>query len=106
MTRMPSCLLPVSVLLLFSTACATAGVVSLTMEETAGVPRKAWPVTSGVPYPSGALRTDAKVALVDEKGAAVPFEKRVLARWRDGSVLCLLLDFQIDLAAGERALRL
>ena len=82
------------------------GTVRLTVTEPSAVDRQRWPVTAGVPFARGELQSD-KAVLTDGTGAVVPCDGRVLARWRDGSVLCLLLDFQTDLSAGEsRSFRL
>ncbi|MBN1441541.1 MAG: hypothetical protein JXA90_02480, partial [Planctomycetes bacterium] len=90
--------------LLFSLAATTAsaGELALTVEEPAGVERARWPVTSGVPLAAGALRDHRASALFDAGGAEVPLQTEPLALWPDGSVRWLLLDFQIDLAAGEK----
>jgi hypothetical protein len=65
------------------------------------------PVTLGVPFPKGTL-TDGKVALRDADGRPVPVQAEPLARWSDGSVRWLLLDFVVDTMAtgcGHWALR-
>ncbi len=71
----------------------------LTVSENAGIAREGGFVTSGVPFPQGALRTNADVRLLDEQGAEVPLQVRTTATWRDGSVKWLLLDFPTDVAA-------
>jgi len=76
--------------------------VKLTVEEPSGVQRTAWPVTSGIPMAQGALEDDKAAALFDTAGGQVPLQTEVLARWPDGSIRWLLLDFQVDLAANER----
>ncbi len=50
------------------------------------------PVTTGIPWPRGALRDPSNLALVNPEGAA-PLQTRVLDRWSDGSVRWLLLDW-------------
>ena len=79
-----------------------AAEVRLTVEEPAGVERQQWPVSSGIPLAQGALRDDQAAALFDAAGREVPLQTETLARWPDGSVRWLLLDFQIDLAAKEK----
>jgi hypothetical protein len=74
----------------------------LTVAEPVGVARQQWPVTSGIPFAEGALRDDRAVALYDAQGRELPLQTETLARWPDGSVRWLLLDFQIDLAAAEK----
>lgn len=86
----------------FPLAATAAAPVRLTVEEPAGAARAAWPVTSGVPFAPGALRTTDALALRTGDGAAVPLQTDVLARWPDGSIRWLLVDFQTPLAARER----
>ncbi|MGI6417238.1 MAG: hypothetical protein ACOX1P_16375 [Thermoguttaceae bacterium] len=83
---------------------ALAGRVQLTVEEPSGVDREQWPVTSGIPLAAGELREARQAALEAADGRAVPLQTEVLARWPDGSIRWLLLDFQVDLAAGEKKL--
>ena len=75
--------------------------VSLTVEPA--VRRKAgvWPVTSGVPFPPGAVPADAAFAL-SVGGRLTPAQFRVLSKWDgyDGSVKWLQVDF---LSSGKRA---
>ncbi len=78
-----------------------AGTVALLVEEPSGVERRAWPVTSGVPLPEGAVAEPSCVRLRSD-GKELPLQTEALSRWPDGSVKWLLLDFQIDLQAGER----
>lgn len=65
----------------------------LEVREPTGIGRPAWPVTSGVPFPQGALASAADAWLVDAGGVLVPAQFEVLARWPDGSVRWLLADF-------------
>ena len=53
-----------------------------------------FPVTSGVPFPRGALSSDAHLRLLDAQDQEVPLQTEVQARWPDGSVKWVLLDFQ------------
>jgi hypothetical protein len=53
------------------------------------------PVTAGIPFPRGALRDPNSLRLSGPSGA-VPLQTEVLARWSDGSVKWLLLDFLAD----------
>jgi hypothetical protein len=50
----------------------------------------------------GVLRDDQAAALFDECGKEIPLQTESLARWPDGSIRWLLLDFQIDLAAKQK----
>ena len=83
-------------------AVAWAGEVRLTVEEPSGVARQQWPVSSGIPLAQGALRDERAAALFDAAGKELPLQSESLARWPDGSIRWLLLDFQIDLAARDK----
>ncbi len=76
--------------------------VPLGVEEPSGVPRRSWPVTSGIPLAQGALFEAENVTLLTEAEQIAPLQTGVLARWPDGSVRWLLLDFQVDLAARQK----
>jgi len=89
------------VLTLIARPAATAS-VKITVEEPTGVGRTAWPVTSGVPLARGLLRDEKCVGLFSADGRQLPLQTEVLARWPDGSVRWLLLDFQVDLAAKDK----
>jgi len=82
-------------------ASAVGGEVELTVTEPVGVVRQGWPVTSGIPLAEGELRRAAEVALYSAAGDEIPLQTEVLSRWRDGTIRWLLLDFQLDLAAGQ-----
>ncbi len=56
--------------------------------------RGAQPVTSGIPFPKGVLGSDSSLRLLDAQGNQVPLQTRTLARWHDGSLKWVLLDFQ------------
>ena len=81
---------------------AFAADLVLSVEEPSGVARPNWPVTSGVPFAAGALRDPKAVELRTVDGAILPLQTDVLARWPDGSVRWLLLDFQTSLAAKQQ----
>lgn len=95
-------LLILVVLLGIGPATIGANEVRLTVAEPSGVPRGQWPVTSGIPLAQGALLDDQAVALFDLSGREILLQTETLARWPDGSVRWLLLDFQVDLAAHEK----
>ncbi len=76
--------------------------VSLTITETAGISRKDFPVTRGVPFPQGAFK-DRVPSQAAVGGKPVPTQARVLGRWPDGSVKWLLADFQADVPAAGKA---
>jgi hypothetical protein len=52
------------------------------------------PVTSGIPFPKGAVGSDQHLRLLDASGQELPLQSRTLGRWNDGSVKWALLDFQ------------
>lgn len=81
---------------------ATAGRVALTALPAEGeaLPGK-WPVTFGVPFPWGALESEAHVRLLDAAGREIPTQVRVAARWsKGGSIRWLHIDALLD---GQRA---
>lgn len=64
---------------------------------------KDWPVSSGVPFPQGALDSVAHLRLVGPDGRERPVQAQSLARWPDGSVKWALLSFRADVPAGANA---
>ena len=88
------------ILLLGTPVCARE--VALTIQEPSGSARRDWPVTSGVPLVQGDLKDAEATALFTDGGREVSLQTEVLSRWPDGSVRWLLLDFQVDLKAGEK----
>lgn len=74
--------------------------VTLRVEELAGFERTIEPVRSGVPFPKGALIDPGQVRLVAGH-SEVPMDAQVLAKWDDGSIKWLLLDFQTSLQPHE-----
>jgi hypothetical protein len=77
--------------------------IRLSLAEPAGVDRQAWPVTQGIPFADGDLERGAPVRVVTDAGEPLPTQAVCLATWRaDGRhVKWLLLDFQVDLPAGQ-----
>ncbi len=57
-----------------------------------GCPKR-HPVRVGVPLPRGALRREESVRLLNAQAHPVPIQTEVLARWPDGSIQWLLVDF-------------
>ncbi|MBI5799729.1 MAG: hypothetical protein HZA92_03245 [Verrucomicrobia bacterium] len=78
--------------------------VAISVTEPSGAARRGWPVTSGIPFAQGVLRDDRNAVLFTSDGQSVPLQTEALARWPDGSVRWLLLDFQVDVAANEKKL--
>jgi len=60
-----------------------------------------WPVTAGVPFANGAIRTDTPVTLSDAEGMPIPVQTQVLGQWRVGprTPKWILLDFQANIAS-------
>ena len=79
--------------------------VPLTIEETAGVPRTAEPVSTGVPLPRGLVEDAGALRLVGPDGNAVPAQFRVLARWWpvSKSIRWVLVRFLADAPYGGKA---
>lgn len=74
------------------------------VEDPAGLARRGWPVSAGVPFPQGALVDISHLRLrsVAKATQAQALQARVLSRWPDGSVRWALIDWRVDLSAGER----
>jgi len=77
--------------------------VRLTVEESGGVDRIAWPVTQGVPFGEGDFPVDTPARVVLEDGKSLPPQTLCLATWSKDRkfVKWLLVDFQIDLKANQ-----
>jgi hypothetical protein len=58
-----------------------------------GVHQAVQPVTVGVPFPAGSLLHPAELSLVDQEDQPAALQSLPLARWADGSIQWLLLDF-------------
>jgi hypothetical protein len=76
--------------------------VPLSIRDNSGYDRVRWPVSMGVPLPPGVVRDTGTLRLTDAQGRTIPGQFHVLSRHsgRDDSLRWVLLDFQIDLAAG------
>lgn len=93
------------VVLLWSRASGAGQIdIPLTIQETAGIERFQYPVTSGVPIPLGALKSTEKLQIMDTHGRFVPAQFSVANRWRkDGSIQWLQFDFSANVPAGGKA---
>ena len=80
-------------LVALATALGRAGELRLTVDWGGASRPRPFPVTGGVPLAKGALK-DPRAARLVAHGRAVPLQTEALARWPDGSVKWLLLDFQ------------
>lgn len=76
------------------TARAGRVLLKVTPPTNSAAQLKNWPVTSGLPFPQGALGSARHVRLLDAHGKTVPLQASVSGRWADGSVKWLLLDFR------------
>jgi len=74
--------------------------IDLTVTNREQRAKTAEPITSGIPFAEGVL-ADAQHLQLLAAGSAIPAQFHAAARWPDGSVRWLHLDFQCDLAAGE-----
>ncbi len=75
--------------------------VPLTVRNPHSFPAESWPIASGIPFPQGELGSADHVRLMTDDGE-VPSQVRLLARWPDGSVKWLLVNFQADVPAGDQ----
>ena len=73
--------------------------VPLRVEEPAGVDRVKDPCRTGVPLVPGALVDGKKLRLVDDKGAEVPAQFRVINRRPAGDIEWVCVDFLADVKA-------
>ena len=76
-------------------------VVELFVSEPTGFARQNWPVTSGVPMVKGVLyydgwEGDLKIRLKNPEGKKIKAQFTPVARWEDGSVQWLVVDFRAD----------
>ena len=73
--------------------CMTSFDVPLRIVLPALGARPCQPITVGTAWPLGALRDVAEVELCNVAGEPAPVQCAALARWRDGSIKWLLVDF-------------
>jgi len=57
-----------------------------------------WPITTGVALPRGAIFSPRRARLLAPDGAEIPAQTGVRARWPDGSIQWLSLDFRADVS--------
>lgn len=77
------------------------GKARITVAEPLGQPRRNELVQGGLPFAPGVYREGQPLAVVDERGAAVPTQLRPLCRYDDGSVRWALLQFPVTLSARQ-----
>ncbi|MGD9497136.1 MAG: hypothetical protein AB7Y46_12635 [Armatimonadota bacterium] len=73
--------------------------VALTVRNPHDADAIAWPVTSGVPFPQGALGNEGDLRLMGPEGE-VPAQFRPLGTWPDGSLKWVLVTTLADVPAG------
>lgn len=74
---------------------------TVTVHESLGLAREHWPITVGVPFPSGSVHDVSQLVVTDDRSQTVPTQSRILSRWPDGSVRWALLDWQAHLHPHE-----
>jgi hypothetical protein len=77
--------------------------IPLYIDESAGVERRAEPVTTGVPLHRGNVWDAQQLRIHTPAGESIPAQFAVLSRWPDGSCKWVLVDFQADVLADARA---
>src|SRR5215510_4444452 len=70
----------------------------IVITEHEGIRRVNEPVTVGIPLPKGQVCNPAALALYNASDDRIPLQREVLARWSDGSVQWVLLDFLANVA--------
>jgi len=70
--------------------------VELSVPEPSGIPRRNWPVRSGVPFAKGVLADAKMLRLTDAGGNTLPASLEVFSLWEDGSVKWLTCCFSAD----------
>lgn len=75
--------------------------IPLLIHEEIGIKRNREPVTTGIPLPIALTFDASQLALYNHKGEPVPLQTEVLARWSDGSIKWILLDFNILIDSKE-----
>ncbi len=78
---------------------AHAAMVPIEVKNPRGVAGSGWPLTCGVPFPAGALKSPDSARLLSA-GREVPAQVTLTGRYPDRSVRWLLLDWQADVPAG------
>lgn len=80
--------------------------IELSIVDPLEMGRSAWPVTMGVPFPTGVLSTDEALRL-QRDGQQQSLQTRTMLKWPDGSVKWALIDFQADFgSAADQRLQL
>jgi hypothetical protein len=80
-------------------AAQVPATISLSVTETAGIRRTNYPVGVDVRLPEGVLRDPANARLAGASGGPVAAQFGAAARWSDGSIQSLSVDFNASVAA-------
>ena len=81
----------------------SAALLHIDVENQSNRDLACYPVTYGVPLGQGVLADGRTVAIELPGGERRAVQARTLERWPDGSAKWLLLDFDLPLAANEKA---
>lgn len=79
------------------------GVIPLKVQNPSADALTAWPVASGLPLPKGALDSVGHIRLFGPDRRERPVQAQSLARWPDGSLKWVLVNFRADLPARSSA---
>lgn len=80
---------------------ARSGRIQLEVPNASGAVMDGAPMSVGVPFPRGALKSADHLRLVDASGVEIPLQAMETAHWsRFGSVRWVLCDFTVNLAGG------
>ena len=79
---------------------ALGGEIEFTVTAPGSAARVGWPVQGGIPLAAGALNESHDVALIEQDGKVIRLQTEPMARWEDGSIKWLLIDFFADVDAG------
>ncbi|HLA41245.1 MAG TPA: hypothetical protein VJ417_14685 [Candidatus Glassbacteria bacterium] len=87
-------------LVFFVLRAGSAGAVELTVREPSGIGRVEEPVTCGVPFAQGEVKSADELVL--KMGPRqIPVEVREVSRWPDGALAWVHLDFQLSVDASQ-----
>ena len=78
-------------------------IIQAQIREPAGIRRRHWPLTTGIPFARGTLRATDQLQVCDADGQPLPSSATVMATWPDGSVKWALLDMQAEIEPMARA---
>jgi hypothetical protein len=78
-----------------TSAAQAATRVELKIDEARSNRTVAWPITTGVPFPQGALTDESHCRLLDDRGEERPLQTNVAATWdaAKSSIRWLTIDF-------------